>query len=399
MKWSSAISCEREPAAAVAEVAASISRQLDGRPPDLGLTFCATAHGAAAQTLMAELASTFPSACWVGCSGGGIIGDGREEIGGHAIGVIAAWLPDVNVCPVHLGPEERPLPGDSPGPWRRRLSADDRADPHLLIFPEPFSCDAQALISGLDALLPGSVIAGGLVSGGERPGEHLLFLDGNVYRHGAIAVGLTGNLSLETIVAQGCRPIANPMFITATADPFITGLDGRRPLDVLEEIFESLSQPDRELFRYSLFLGLVMRPDQTEYGHGDFLIRSLAGVEPSSGAIAVAAKVRTGQVVQFHLRDAVASAEDLQVHLDAYAARGNGPPAGALLLSCLGRGELLYGEPDHDSTAFRRRFGPVPMAGFFCNGEIGPVRGHTYLHGYTSIFALFRPSGASHREA
>ncbi len=197
---------------------------------------------------------------------------------------------------------------------------------------------------------------------------------------------------METIVAQGCRPIANPMFITATADPFITELDGRRPLEVLEEIFESLSPPDRELFRFSLFLGLVMRPDQVEYGHGDFLIRNLAGVEPASGAIAVAAPVRTGQVVQFHLRDAVASAQDLQAHLDTYTARGNQPPAGGLLLSCLGRGENLYGEPDHDSTALRRRLGRVPLAGFFCNGEIGPVRGQTYLHGYTSIFALFRPS-------
>jgi small ligand-binding sensory domain FIST len=94
-------------------------------------------------------------------------------------------------------------------------------------------------------------------------------------------------------------------------------------------------------------------------------------------------------VVQFHLRDARTSADDL----DQLLARHRGTPAGSLLFSCLGRGTHLYGRADHDTDLVRRHFGDVPLGGFFCNGEIGPVQGTTFLHGYTSAFGLFRPRG------
>jgi small ligand-binding sensory domain FIST len=95
-------------------------------------------------------------------------------------------------------------------------------------------------------------------------------------------------------------------------------------------------------------------------------------------------------VVQFHLRDAATSAHDLEAVLARYQEGPPRRPAGSLLFSCLGRGEHLYGRPDHDTAAFQRRLGPVPLGGFFCNGEIGPVHGSTFLHGYTSAFGLFR---------
>jgi small ligand-binding sensory domain FIST len=103
----------------------------------------------------------------------------------------------------------------------------------------------------------------------------------------------------------------------------------------------------------------------------------------------VAAEVREGSVVQFHLRDAQTSADDLAAHLRERAREPR--PAGALLFSCLGRGRHLYGAPDHDSSVFAARYGGVPLGGFFCNGEIGPVHGRTFLHGYTSSFGLFGP--------
>ena len=136
-----------------------------------------------------------------------------------------------------------------------------------------------------------------------------------------------------------------------------------------------------------------MRPELARYGRGDFLIRNLAGAEERSGALAVGASLHEGQVVQFHLRDAQTSAEDLDARLARYRASqlGGAAPAGALIFSCLGRGAHLYGVPDHDSDAFRRHIGAVPLGGFFCNGEIGPVERRTFLHGYTSAFGLFRP--------
>jgi small ligand-binding sensory domain FIST len=98
------------------------------------------------------------------------------------------------------------------------------------------------------------------------------------------------------------------------------------------------------------------------------------------------------QAVQFHLRDARTAAEDLSQHLERYRAGSTGAasPQGALLFSCVGRGMHLYGRPDHDTSLFEGALGSIPLGGFFCNGEIGPVGGTTFLHGYTSAFALFR---------
>jgi small ligand-binding sensory domain FIST len=216
-----------------------------------------------------------------------------------------------------------------------------------------------------------------------------------VSRFGLVGVGLSGDLQLDAIVAQGCRPIGHPMFVTRCKDGLLLELDGRPPLGLLQELYEGLAARDQELFQESLFVGLVMREDQVEYGQGDFLIRNLIGMDDESGAVAVGAELRDAQVVQFHLRDARTSSDDLEACLRRYQAdRREPPPAGALLFSCLGRGRHLYGEPDHDSRAFARHLGGVPLGGFFCNGEIGPVQDRTYLHGYTSSFAVFRGKSA-----
>jgi small ligand-binding sensory domain FIST len=204
-------------------------------------------------------------------------------------------------------------------------------------------------------------------------------------------VSLKGDLAVDTLVAQGCRPIGTPLFVTGVEGTSITSLDGEAPVTILHQLFESLDERDRELLQYALFLGLVMRDGLSSYGPGDFLIRNLIGIDPASGALAVAEHIRVGQVVQFHLRDADTSSADLEAHLAAFRRRSPGRPSGALMFSCLGRGEHLYGRPGHDSSLVRNTLGPLPMAGFFCNGEIGPVHGRTFLHGYTSSIAFFRP--------
>jgi small ligand-binding sensory domain FIST len=185
------------------------------------------------------------------------------------------------------------------------------------------------------------------------------------------------------------------MFVTRCQSHLLQELDGRLPVEILQEVFDGLGPEDRRLFQTSLFLGVEMTPARNEYRQGDFLIRNLVGLDAENGALAVAAHLHTGQVVQLHLRDARTSAEDLSKQLARY--RSTAPPGaaqGALLFSCLGRGLHLYGEPNHDSSAFRRHVGDLPLGGFFCNGEIGPVQGKTFLHGYTSAFGVFRPRGA-----
>jgi small ligand-binding sensory domain FIST len=120
------------------------------------------------------------------------------------------------------------------------------------------------------------------------------------------------------------------------------------------------------------------------------LIRNLIDSDPQSGALAVGDLMRTGQTVQFQVRDAATADEDLR-HLLALERRqlGEQQPCGALLFSCLGRGERMYGAGDHDIKLLQENLGPMPVAGFFCNGEIGPVGQRAFIHGFTSVVGLF----------
>jgi small ligand-binding sensory domain FIST len=256
----------------------------------------------------------------------------------------------------------------------------------FVICPEPFSFDVERFLHALDAARPGATVVGGVASGARQQGANALFLDDRTHREGLVGISLTGDVVIDTVVAQGCRPIGEPMFVTRAERNLLQEIDGRSAAAVLSDLHRRASARDKELFKQSLFLGIVMR-EQESYRQGDFLVRNVLGMDGRTGAIAVGALLRPGMVVQFHLRDARTSAEDLDTMLGRYA----GTPAGSLLFSCLGRGTHLYGRPDHDTEALRRRLGDVPLGGFFCNGEIGPVQGTTFLHGYTSAFGLFRP--------
>ncbi|MFT3752606.1 MAG: FIST C-terminal domain-containing protein [Paludibacter sp.] len=193
------------------------------------------------------------------------------------------------------------------------------------------------------------------------------------------------------IVAQGCRPIGEPMFATATHENLILELDGKPPREVLTELYHRIPRSDRQLFTEALFIGIAMQPQREQYQAGDFLIRTLLGLDPDSGALLINTQVTPHSVVQLHLRDAQTSTHDLELLLQHYrSTQHGGEPSGALLFSCLGRGAQFYGHSDHDCNALTQSLGELPLGGFFCNGEIGPVRGTTYLHGYTSVFGLFR---------
>jgi small ligand-binding sensory domain FIST len=181
------------------------------------------------------------------------------------------------------------------------------------------------------------------------------------------------------------------MFVTRCRDNVLYEVDGRAPLELLQELYERADRREQALLQSGLFAGIQMRSDPTgEYGVGDFLVRNLVGMDRESGALEVAAPLHEGQVLQFQLRDARSAAADLEARLRHYAEGKSGTPEGALLFSCLGRGRGLYGIPDHDSDLFRRLVGELPLAGFFGNGEIGPVENETFLHSYTSAFGIFR---------
>jgi small ligand-binding sensory domain FIST len=259
-----------------------------------------------------------------------------------------------------------------------------------LLLGDPFTSNAEAITRALDAAYPDAVTAGGLASAGDAPGGNALFLGGDLYREGTVGVGLSGNVCLTTAVAQGCRPIGQPLFVTRCEGNVLLEVDGKPPLEVLNSLFERASEHDRRLFQSSLFIGVEMQPERVEYGQGDFLIRNLIGSDPDKGSLVVGTALEATQVVQFHLRDAATAATDLAERLQRCEAALE-RAEGALLFSCLGRGRGLYGRPHHDSQLFLERAGPIALGGFFGNGEIGPVEGRTFLHAYTSAFAIFGP--------
>lgn len=391
MQWASAISEQTSLDDAIAECAVSIKTELGGTL-DLAVAFVSPHYQNDYERVVSVMEDLLGARHMFGCSGGGVIGNGVEVEQRPGLSITAAILPDVEIKGFHM--EERHLPDLDAGPdkWEELVGAVGADNPQFVILADPFSFPVQNLILGLDFAFTGASKIGGLASGAQQQGANALFLNGNVYDSGAICLVLSGNITVDTVVAQGCRPIGSPMRITSSDRNLLAELDGKTPLEVLQGMYQELPERDRLLMSHSLFLGVVMDEFLDTPIQGDFLIRNVVGMDQKTGSLAIGEVLKEGQLVQFHLRDAETSAQDLHAVLERYAVdnRENDLP-GALLFSCLGRGEYLYGRPNHDTEIFQDALGSVPLGGFFCNGEIGPVSGTTFLHGYTSSFGLFRP--------
>jgi small ligand-binding sensory domain FIST len=301
-------------------------------------------------------------------------------------------LPGVDLHAFHLDQKRLPTLAAEPAAWRQLIGLSDETQPDFLLLPDPFSFPIDTVLHDLDRQFPTSRKVGGLASGGSEAGSNVLYLGDRIHRSGVVGLALAGNIETDTLVAQGCRPIGEPLFVTGAQRNVLRSLDGQPPLAIINELYASLDSRDQELLRHSLFVGIAMQDARQEYRQGDFLIRNIIGLDQESGAVAIGAVPQENSIVQFHLRDARTSAEDLEALLSRFDhLPSSARPQGSLLFSCLGRGNALYGRPDHDTHAFLRHVGDVPLGGFFCNGEIGPVQGTTFLHGYTSAFALFKP--------
>ena len=387
MKWACGLSRRVDARQALAEATDSVLEQLGG-PPDLALVFVSDHYAAALDRIPGWAQSLLSAQHLLGCSSSGVVGAGKEVERSEAISIIGARLPGVRVAPFHLASVPR---GPEPEIWLELtgLRPDDATG--FVLIGDPVSLEAELLLKRIDGAYPQVPKIGGLLGGVQKAGEAALFLGDRRLDHGVLGIGFEGDLALETIVAQGCRPIGEPMIITRCRDSVIYELNVGRPVDALQKTFEKLEPRDQELCRHSLFLGIEMTGSSHSYTHGDFLIRTLGGLEPNGGAMAVQGTFSNYQVVQFHLRDARSSAADLEKRLSQVK---RPDAAAALLFSCVGRGQGLYGVANHDVDMFSRQVGPMPIAGFFANGEIGPIGGQTFLHGYTSVFGVFSPRGS-----
>jgi small ligand-binding sensory domain FIST len=399
MKWASSVGASARLSDCIAQAAAAVRLRLKAATADLALVFASHHFRDAFDHLPALVQEHLPSRVLVGCSAAGVIGGGEEVEHEPAVSLTAALLPGVQVRSLYSDTLDLPDPDAPPAVWRAWLGLRQVPDAQFIVLADPFTAALEPFLTGLDYAYPDAAKIGGLASGGRQKGDHALFQDDRVHRHGLLAVALSGNLEVETIVAQGCRPIGKPLVVTRCEHNLLLEVDRLAPLKYLAGLVEEMGDHDRQLMRTSLFLGVEMDPLREGPAPGDFLIRNLVGIDYGRGILAAGTPLQEGQVVQFHLRDKVASAGDLDGRLERARERARArPPAGALLFSCLGRGRHLYGEVNHDSRRFAEELGAVPLGGFFCNGEIGPVAQSTHLHGYTSSFGLFREKGGG-REA
>ncbi len=358
---------------------------------DAAVVFASGHHLGMAKWLLSEIHERLEPRALIGCGAGGTLAGGQELEDTPGVVVWAASLPGAVLQTMHVTAEREAEgfrllgmpeslaepPGDGEG----------ATDETLIALCDPFSFPAVELLAAVERSRPHVPILGGLASASFGGGAVML-RDGEVHTDGAVALRLRGAEVLPC-VSQGAGPVGPEMTITSAEANVIGQLAGKPAVERLGEVIASLPEDERELAAAGVLIGLVIDENRPEYERGDFLVRPIIGADRESGAIAIGERVRIGQTVRLHVRDAASADEDLREALGAQAqALGSDGAAGALLFTCNGRGSHMFDAPDHDASAVEDSLG-APTAGFFCAGEIGPVGGRNFLHGFTATMAVF----------
>ncbi|HEY5700288.1 MAG TPA: FIST N-terminal domain-containing protein [Acidimicrobiales bacterium] len=377
MNFGAAISEHPLTTQAAGEVVGEVLEQV-GEAPDLAVLFVSAAH----LGLMAEIAETVRTAlrprALIGVTASSIVGGGREVEDRPAISL---WAGNVGpVEPVRL--ETQRLNGG----WALTgLPAEtDAVSPRvLLLLADPFSIPTDGMLDRLRAKAPTLQVVGGMASTGRAPGGNRLVLDDAVFDNGAVGVLLDSGVVSGTVVSQGCRPVGQAYVVTRATDNVIHDLAGVPALDRLRDIVAGLPPGDRALVQEGLHVGRVIDEQKDSFGRGDFLISNVMGADPEAGDITIGATAEVGSTVQFQVRDADSADEDLRHLLAGQQGRA------ALVFTCNGRGRNLFDAPDHDARLVHDQVGQGAVAGMFCAGELGPVGGRNFVHGYTASVVLF----------
>lgn len=390
-RFASSLSTLADSEAAFRAAVDALRAGLAGARPDVVFAFVSHHHGTAIESLGPALARETDARIVLGCTGESIVGAERDVERGPALSLFAGVMPDTQLTPfdVHAVRDEQGAFAFSHVP-----EVQDAKRAGLILLADPFSFPMSDYLEVLGAVLPGVPAIGGMASGGHGPGQNLLFDARGVVEGGALGLVVEGAVEVRTVVSQGCRPIGRPWVITACKDNVVHRLGGKTAIEALVETFGKLSPRDRELLQSQPFVGLALDATKSRFERGDFLVRGIIGADNERGALAIGDDtLRTGMTVQFLVRDAESAGEDLAQLLRQ---RAGGVPAapdevGALVFTCNGRGTRMFPAPNHDVGCLRAALeNTVPAAGFFALGEIGPVGGRNFLHGFTASVALFR---------
>jgi small ligand-binding sensory domain FIST len=385
MTFASALSEHPDPAEATGEIIGTVLEQL-GTEPDLAAVFGSPQHRDTFGDMAAAIARMLRPRVLVGSTAVAVLGGTREVEDAPAVGLWAGRLA-ARPRPVRLQATRT-----ASGIALQGLSGSTfEAGDALLLLADPFSLPVDGIVEALAALdLQGTrepltvPVVGGLASAADTPGGNRLVLDDDVVSSGGVGVILPGSVATTAVVSQGCRPIGDPMIVTRSEGNLVMEIAGRPALDRLDDLVRAADAEERSLLASGLQIGIAIDEHRATFGRGDFLIRSVVGADRRERALAVGDRVEVGTTVQFQVRDAVAADEDLRAML------ADATGDAALVFTCNGRGQRLFGEPDHDARVVYDTLGSPALAGMFCAGEIGPVGGRSFVHGSTASVLLFR---------
>jgi small ligand-binding sensory domain FIST len=363
--------------------------QLQAPQVSLALVFMSPKFFPHAQQVLETLRVHAQIPLLAGCSSNSLIVGGKEieEDAGLVLALYA--LPGAALQGFHFV-QEQVEEANGPGYWPLETSMQKEQTNGWLTFVDPFHLDAEAWMRSWNEAYAPLPVLGGLASGDSNEQRTQVYLNGDVFEEGGVVLSVGGDVKLLGVISQGCTPIGETWTLTRVEQNLIHEIGNRPAYEVLAETVNKLSAEDQRKTRGNLFIGLVVNEYLDEFHRGDFLVRNLLGGDPRSGVLAVGAMPRAGQTVQFQRRDAAAATEDMNALLEHTKVQlADAPVYGGCLCCCNGRGQSLFGSPNHDAQTVQRELGPLGLAGFFCNGEIGPVGEKNFLHGYTASLALF----------
>jgi small ligand-binding sensory domain FIST len=382
MPFAAALSEHPVPAHAVGEVTGSVLEEIGDRP-DLAVVFVTPPHAGALEDTVAAISDILHPLAVLGCAAESIAGPGREIERTAAVSLFAGRtgplrqvVLDATADPGGDGVRLSGWPGGE-------MTFEPRG---LILMADPYSFPVEPFLNWLGDRYPGLPVVGGMASAAHGPGGNRMAAGRRVRTTGAVGAILGPGVDLQAVVSQGCRPFGQPLVVTRAEGNLVVELAGRPALErLVAQAHYALSPTEVALLeRGGLQLGRVIDEHRESFGPGDFLVRNVLGADSRTGALAMGDAVTVGTTVQFHLRDARSADEDLRAMLRGRRADG------ALVFSCNGRGTRLFDEPHHDVGVLSDLVGDVPLAGFFAAGEIGPVGGRNFLHGFTASLALLR---------
>jgi small ligand-binding sensory domain FIST len=388
MFFTSAVTTEPLLRDAIHRLETILSPQVANQSPDLMIVFLSAHFRGMASQIQRALQELFQAGQVIGCTAEGVISAQDELEQMPAISVLLANLPDTRLHPFYLEPDPSSATFEDNLNFQQAVGAP--ADTRLiLLFADPFSTPVEAFLQAFDRVYPGIPVMGGLASAAMAVGQNALLLNMQTFRTGAVGLALSGDFEVDLVVSQGARPVGDLYVVTKAERNAILGLENKPPLFRIQEMVDTLPEEDHQLLQRGLLIGQAIYHDREQMGRGDFLIRGVLAADHHDGSITIGGNIQSGEMVQFHVRDALTAQEDLEMMLIPQAFR---PVAsGALLFTCNGRGRRLFDHPNGDISVVQRSLGNIPLSGFFCAGEIGPVGGRNFVHGHTACLAIFRP--------